>query len=249
MSSIYEAKEEMHRLEAVLYPNHLTGAEGTYFARNTKEKTIDVEAICAAMKNRGGYEGSHDEAVKTVQHFLKETMYQLCDGFSVNLGWFTINVRFGGLFHSVKESFAPPTHKVAFSFHPLRPMKKLTELIEVTVSGHVEETAFISEFDDMEASNSGNHFEPGHVCVVTGSHLRIEGDPVYVGLWLVPVQDPTKRVKIPRIISNGASRIEFVAVATGYMENRIEIRTFYTGTPTPLKQPRTIASPFTITEV
>jgi len=87
MSTIYEAKEEMHRLEAVLYPNHLTGQENTYFARNTKEKTIDVEAICAAMKNRGGFEGSHDEAVKTVNHFFKEMMYQLCDGFSVNTGY------------------------------------------------------------------------------------------------------------------------------------------------------------------
>jgi len=249
MSSIYEAKEEMHRLEAVLYPNHMTGAENTYFARNTKEKTIGVEAICAAMKNRGGYEGSHDEAVKTVNHFFKEMMYQLCDGFSVNLGWFTINVRFGGIFNSVKEPFTPPKHKVAFSFHTLKPMRKLTDLIEVTVNGHVEEAAYISEFEDMEAGSGENEFEPGHVCVVTGSLIKIEGDPVYVGLWLVPVADPSKRVQITRIISNGASRIEFVPVATGYMENRIMIRTSFSGSSTPLKQPRIIESPFTIKEV
>jgi hypothetical protein len=51
------------------------------------------------MRNRGGYDGSHDEAVKTVNHFFKEMMYQLCDGFSVNTGWFTVNVHIGGLFH------------------------------------------------------------------------------------------------------------------------------------------------------
>ena len=74
-------------------------------AKNTKEKTINVGAICAAMRNKGGYDGSHDEAVKTVNHFFKEMMYQLCDGFSVNTGRFTTTVHIGDLFHSVKEGF------------------------------------------------------------------------------------------------------------------------------------------------
>ena len=34
MSSIYEAKEEMHQIEAQLYPNHLAGGENTYLAKN-----------------------------------------------------------------------------------------------------------------------------------------------------------------------------------------------------------------------
>jgi hypothetical protein len=38
MSSIYEAKEEMHQIEAQLYPNHLAGGENTYLAKNVKEK-------------------------------------------------------------------------------------------------------------------------------------------------------------------------------------------------------------------
>jgi len=141
MSTVYEAKEEMHQIEAQLYPNHLTGGENTYLAKNIKEKTINVEAICAAMRNRGGYDGSHDEAVKTVNYFFKEMMYQLCDGFSVNTGWFTVNVHIGGLFHSVKEIFDPKKHHVTFKFHMLKAMKSLTSLIEVTVNGHLEETS------------------------------------------------------------------------------------------------------------
>jgi len=150
MSSVYEAKEEMHQIEAQLYPNHLQGGEGTYFAKNTKEKTINVDAVCAAMCNRGGYDASHEEAVKTVNHFFKEVMYQLCDGFSVNTGWFTINVSFSGLFHSPKEPFTPPKHKVSFSFHMLKAMRNLTNLIEVIVNDHIEDPAYISEFRDME---------------------------------------------------------------------------------------------------
>ena len=44
MSEIYEAKEEMHEIEAQLYPNHLQN-DGTYVAKNVKEKTIGLEKM------------------------------------------------------------------------------------------------------------------------------------------------------------------------------------------------------------
>jgi len=249
MSSVYEAKEEMHRIEAQLYPNHLAGGENTYLAKNTREKTINVDAVCAAMRNRGGYDGSHEEAVKTVNHFFKEMMYQLCDGFSVNTGWFTVNAHIGGLFHSVKETFDPQKHHVTFKFHMLKAMRKLTSLIEVIVSDHVEETAYISDFRDMEDPEDSRLFEPGHVCEIVGRRIKIEGDPAEVGLWIVPVLDSTKAVKITRVVSNNATRIEFIPEATGHSENRLEIRTRFSGSGnTPLAALRTITSPFTISE-
>jgi len=247
MSAAYEAREEMHTIEAHLYPNHLLGGEGTYIAKSTKEKTIGVEAICAAMKNRGGYDGSHDEAVKTVNHFFKEMMYQLCDGFSVNTGWFTVNIRFGGLFHSLNEPFDRKKHQVSFSFHMLKPMKALTSLIEVVVNGHIEDPAYISEFNDLE-DGEYHMFEPGHVCVVLGRHIKIEGPGDETGLWMVPALDPGKAVKVPRIVNNTASRIEFVPVNTGFAENRLEIRTRYAGSGVELSKTRIIASPFSINQ-
>jgi len=241
MSSIYESKEEMHRLEAVLYPNYLAGGDNTYLARNTKEKTINVDAVCAAMRNRGGYDGSHDEAVKTVNHFFKEMMYQLCDGFSVNTGWFTISAHIGGLFHSVKESFDPAKHKVSFKFHTLKAMRNLASLIEVAVNDHLEDMAYISEFNDLE-NGIHNMFEPGHVCEILGQRIRLEGPGN--GLWLVPVDDPSKAVKQTRVIANSPSRLEFVPVSTGYSENRLEVRTRYSGGGALLNNLRVIISPF-----
>jgi hypothetical protein len=210
MSSIYEAKEEMHQIEAQLYPNHLAGGENTY---------------------------------------LKEMMYQLCDGFSVNTGWFTVNVHIGGLFHSVKETFDPKKHHVSFKFHTLKAMKSLTSLIEIIINGHIEESAYISEYNDMEDSEGSNHFEPGHVCEILGRRIKIDGPADETGLWMVPVQDPSKAVKINRVVSNNASRIEFIPVATGYPENRLEIRTRYSGTSAaPLANLRTVTSQFAISE-
>jgi hypothetical protein len=241
----------MHTIEAVLYPNHLTtSGPGAYLAKNTKEKTLDVEAVCAAMKVRGGYDGSYEDAVKTVRHYFKEVMYQLSDGFSINTGWFTINVSFSGVFHSVKEPFTPPKHKVTFSFHMLKAMRALAPHIEVVVNGHIEAPAFIAEFKDMEDQHMPpNMFDLGHVCEIIGQRIKIEGPPAETGLWMAPVLDPTQAVKITRIISNAPSRIEFVPVATGHADNRLEIRTRFSGAGNQLLQTRTITSNFTISRV
>jgi hypothetical protein len=248
MSTIYEAKEEMHRLEAVLYPNHLVGGEGSYLAKNTKEKTIGVEAICAAMKNRGGYEGSADEAAKTVRHFFKEMMYQLCDGFSVNTGWFTVTVHVGGVFHSVKETFDPKKHKVTFKFHTLKAMRALGDLVQIIINGRVEDTAYISEFRDMESPDGGAYFEPGSVCEIAGRRIKIEGPEDETGLWIVGADDPNQRVKVTRVVSNTASHVQFVMPSVGGPLNRLEIRTMFSGGGKPLADIRVITSPFIITE-
>ena len=247
MGSIYEPGKEWHKIEAVLYPNHLpTGGPGTFLAKNTKEKTIGIEAICGEMKTRGGYDGSYDDAIKTSRHFLKETMYQLCDGFSVNLDWFTINVAFNGLFHSPKEPFTPPKHKVTFSFHMLKAMRELTSNIEVVVNGHIEDPAFIAAFRELDEGLPLNSYTLDSVCEITGQRLKIEGSPAVVGLWMVPVLDPTKAKKVSRILRNEASMVEFLPEDTGFAENRLELRTFYSGGSILLNTARKIQSNFTI---
>jgi len=247
MSDIYEAKEEMHSIEAQLYPNHLQG-DGTYIARNTKEKTIGIEAICAAMKNRGGFDGSYDEAVKTVRHFFKEMMYQLCDGFSINLGWFTVNVSFSGVFHTVNEPFAPPKHKVTFKFHMLKTMRKLTDLIEVTVNGHVEEPAYISEFVDMEEDMTNSLFVPGHGFTIHGHNIKIEGTNPDIGVYFRDETDHNKVVHVDRILENTPSKIVGIAPSPLTTKSQIIVITQYTG-GTPLKDIRIITSPFTVEEI
>ena len=100
----------------------------------------------------------------------------------------------------------------------------------------------------MEDSEGSNHFEPGHVCEILGRRIKIDGPAAEVGLWMVPVLEPAKAVKINRVVSNTPSRIEFIPVATGYPENRLEIRTRYSGSATPLSALRTVTSQFVITE-
>ena len=91
-----------------------------------------------------------------------------------------------------------------------------------------------------------NLYDQGNVCEIVGQRIKIEGPSTEVGLWMVPVLDPTQRVKVTRIISNSPSRIEFVTVDTTFLENRLEIRTRFSGSSTPLGATRRIVSNFTI---
>jgi hypothetical protein len=101
----------------------------------------------------------------------------------------------------------------------------------------------------MEEDMPSNFYDLGHVCEIVGRRIKIEGPAADTGLWMVPVMDSTKAMKIPRIISNSPSRIEFVPVDTGFQENRLEIRTRYTGTATPLLTTRVFTSSFSIHRV
>jgi len=116
MSDVYSVSERMHKMRSKLYPNYLPGGEGTYIARTANEAAVTIEDICAAMKNRGGYDGSYEDALQTVKHFYMEMMYQLCDGFSVNTGYFTIHPNIGGTFQSDKEMHDHNKHPVTFRF-------------------------------------------------------------------------------------------------------------------------------------
>ena len=250
MSNLYESTAPLHGFEVQLYENHLQGGPNTYVAKNTKEKTLNIDEICGSMKVRGGYEGSVEDANKTIRHFLKETMFLLCDGYSTNLDWFTISVHVNGLFHGVNEPFDPRTHKVGFSFHPLKAMREQASRISIKVNGHVEDPAYITECKDMEDPHTPpNMYDLGHVCEIVGQRIKIEGPTSEAGLWMVPPLDPTKRMKVTRIISNAPSRIEFVPVDTGYADNRLEIRTRFSGSSTPLLTARTITSSFTLSRV
>jgi len=66
---------------------------------------------------------------------------------------------------------------------------------------------------------------------------------------MVPVMDSTKAMKVTRIVRNEPSLIEFVPVDTGFAENRLEIRTRFTGASAPLLAARKFQSPFTISRV
>jgi hypothetical protein len=249
--NVYSVYEKMHKMRAKLYPNYLPKGEGTYIARTANESSVSVEDICAAMKNRGGYDGSYEDAVQTIRHFLKETEYQLADGFSVNTGLFTIHPNIGGVFESDKETHDHIKHPVTFRFQSLKPLRDLRESIEVIIEGIADTSGYIAEFTDVEAEANNTIFVPGDQFVLIGHKIKNAGDDPSCGVYLVPVDDPSKAIKITRIAENTQNKIIGVLppTGTGSLVNRIEVRTQFSGSgSTFLKAPRIITSSFTLEE-
>jgi hypothetical protein len=54
MAIINNVTEVLHRIRAKLYPNYLHGVDGVYIARTDDEASLNIEQVCAALKNRGG---------------------------------------------------------------------------------------------------------------------------------------------------------------------------------------------------
>jgi hypothetical protein len=248
MSDVYDVNERMHKLRVKLYPNYLPSGEETFIARTINEAAVSVEEICAAMKNRAGYPGSVDELIQSVHHFFKEMEYQLADGFAVNTGLSTIHVNLRGTFHSDKD----PTrdHALDFRFQPLKRLRDLREQIDVIIDGYADANAYIAEFVDTEEDFINTQFVIGNMFTITGHNIKIVGNDPKCGVYFVPVNAPQDRLKVDRIGENTAGRVTGIVPNVGHTENRVEIVTMYSGSgPHILKAPRTLTSPFILSQV
>jgi hypothetical protein len=248
--NVYSVYEKMHKMRAKLYPNYLPKGEGTYIARTTNESSVTVEDICASMKNRGGYDGSYEDAIQTVKHFLKETEYQLADGFSVNMSLFTVYPNIGGTFTGEKEAHNHKKHPITFRFRTQNPLRDLRQSIEVIIEGIADTSGYIDEFIDYDENAINTLYVPGSQFAIHGHKIKVDGNNPDIGMFFVPVDDPTKAVKVERIAENTSTKIIGIAPQTGFAKNRIEVRTQFTGSGSILlKSPRVITSNFILEEV
>jgi hypothetical protein len=250
MANVYNVDEKMHKMRAKLYHNYLPGSEGTYIARTSNEASVSIEDICASMKNRGGHAGSYEDALQTAHHFFLEMMYQLADGFSVNLGFGTIHPNIGGVFKDEKEVHDHKKHPITFRFQALKPLHKLRDDIGVIIEGYADSQGFIAEFIDVESDATNSVFVPEDQFVITGHKIKIAGNDPSCGVYLVPVDDPSHALKLNRIAENSPGKIiGVIHASTGHNLNRVEIRTQFAGSGGNfLKAPRIITSSFVLEE-
>jgi hypothetical protein len=248
--AIGDLRDVLHKIKAKLYPNYLAHADGAYLAHVDNETTLNIEDICTTLKNRGGYGGKFEDLVNLVHQFLNELTYQLCDGYAVNLGYFSIHPHIGGVFDSDKEAHDHKKHPITFRFRSRKALRQLAEQIAVEILGFADVQGYIGEYIDVEAESTNTVFIPGDQFVINGHKIKVAGDNPSCGVYMVPVDDPAHAVKLTRIAENSPNKIIGVMhQSTGYGQNKIEIRTQFSGSgSTFLKTPRVIASGFVLEE-
>jgi hypothetical protein len=235
----------LHRIKINLHPSYLPNVDGRYIAKTENEATLNISKICAAMKNRGGFTGSCDVLMENVRMFLDECAYQLCDGFALNLKYYSIHPNIGGTFDSEKDVYNSKKNPINFKFRTLHPLTKLIEHIDVEITGVVDSSAYIEQFINRDEETVNDTFTAGDMFCILGNKIKIAGDDPICGVYFVPVDNPAGAVKVDRIGENNGSMITGIAPAISTQMNKLEIRTQYTGSNVSfLKTPRTITSSF-----
>jgi len=239
----------LHKIRVKLYPNNLKNVKGAYIARTDNERTLDTNNIGVTMLTRAGYKGNFDDMIGFLHQYNHEVVYQLMDGYAVTNGYYTMRLNIGGSFDSVHEAHDHDKHPIEFRFTARNKLRALAREIAVEVEGLADANGYIDTFTDTEENSVNDIYRPGNMFVIHGFKIRIAGDHPGVGVYFVPIDNPDAAAMVTRLGENAPSRVTGIALQTGYRHNRIEVRTMFGGDPKrPLKEMRTITSPFSIEE-
>ncbi|MDR1097474.1 MAG: hypothetical protein LBL57_05015, partial [Tannerella sp.] len=113
-----------HTVKARLYKNLLTPDPDDLSIRTNPERTLSTRDICESAASRGGADISALAMEHATNLFLNEMGYQLCDGFSVNTGWFTAGPQVRGVANNPREQFNSEKHTLLFEFHQGATLRK-----------------------------------------------------------------------------------------------------------------------------
>jgi hypothetical protein len=173
----------LHRIKAYLYENALTELNPhDYVARVSSELSLNVKQIADMATTRGGADMSATAMEHAVNLWLKEMAYQLCDGFSVNTGWFTASVRIKGVFDSPQEHFDPEKHHILFEFQQGAELRKELPSVTVDILGVADSGISIAQVTDVKTGSVNDLLTPGRNLKIAGQKIRVVGEKEGVGI-------------------------------------------------------------------
>ena len=229
----------LHKIKALLHDNVLTEDPNDFIARVVAEKSLSIDDICQSAVNRGGADISAAAMEHAVNLWLKEMAYSLCDGFSVNAGYFTAQASIRGSFLSPAEKFNAEKHSVSFDFNQGSLLRKELGSVEVNILGVADVSLFIAQVVDVKTGSVNDLLTPNRNLRVSGGKIKIAGDNEQNGVYFVNTQT-NERVKVDAtdIVNNNPSELLVVIPALAAGEYKLELATQFSGSSTPLKEPR-----------
>lgn len=230
----------LHRIKAYLYDNLLTEDPNDFSARVISERSLTIKQICELAVARGGADVSAASMQHATELFLKEMAYNLCDGYSVNTGYFTATPLIKGVFTNPVENFNPEKHSVLFQFNQGETLRKELPSIEVDILGVADTGLQILQVTDVKSGTVNDLLTPDRNLKIIGSKIKIAGEHPDNGICFV---NQTTQERFPvdasdRVVNNPSEVIVVIPAlpAGSYL---MEVTTqFSTGHL--LKDPRTV---------
>ncbi|WP_042723129.1 DNA-binding domain-containing protein [Flavobacterium sp. B17] len=230
----------LHKIKAYLYDNVLTKDNpNDFIARTTSERSLNVQQICLSAANRGGADISASAMEHATELFFKEMAYQLCDGYSINTGYFTAGTTIRGVFDSPSETFNKDKHSIIFQFNQGEKLRAEIPNIEVSILGVAESSAVILQVTDVKSGSVNDLLTPGRNLKIVGSKIKVSGDDASVGVYFVDATTQARtKVDPSDIVTNNPSEVMVIIPALPAGTYTIEVLTQYSGSQT-LKEART----------
>ncbi|WP_294304352.1 DNA-binding domain-containing protein [uncultured Chryseobacterium sp.] len=230
----------LHKIKAYLYDNYLTKDNpDDFIARTISERSLNVKQICESAANRGGADVSAAAMEHATELFLKEMAYQLCDGYSVNTGYFTASTNIRGVFDSPSETFNPQKHSILFQFNQGEKLRSEIPNIEINILGTADATSSILQVKDVKSGTVNDILTPGRNLKISGSKIKLAGDNAANGIFFTDAATQTRTaVDASDIVVNNPSELIVVIPALSAGTYTLEVVTqFAQGSL--LKEPRT----------
>jgi hypothetical protein len=238
-----------HRIKGWLYNNFLTKDNpNDYIVRIHSERSLGIKDICEAAVSRGGADVSAATMEHNVNLFFKEMGYQLCNGFSINTGWFTANVHVRGVFDSPTETFNPKKHTILFEFHQGILLRNELKNIIVEILGIAETGVQILQVTDVKTTSINDLLTPNHNLKIAGERLKIVGNNPANGIYFIDENGNRIHVDASDIVTNNPSELMIMIPSLPSGTYHLEVTTQYGGNSKQLlKEPRTMIFDKTLT--
>ena len=231
-----------HKIRAKLYDNLLTPNPNDFSARVISERSLTIRDICESSATRGGADISAPAMQHSTEFFLKEMAYLLCDGFSVNTGYFTAVPSIRGAFNSPNENFNSDKHSILFQFTQGEAMRKEIANVDVEILGVAEAGTEIMQVTDVKTGSVNDQITPNRNLKIIGSKIKLAGDHPDLGLVFIDETNPSNifMVEMDEFVVNNPS--ELIIVIPEDMpigQYKLQLTTQY-AVGSMLKTPRTV---------
>lgn len=232
-----------HKIRAYLYDNVLTkNNPNDYIARTVSERSLNVKQICEIAVSRGGANVTASAMEHATELFLKEMAYQLCDGYSINTGYFTAGTQIRGVFGSPEENFDSEKHSLLFQLNQGEKLRAEIANIEVNILGIAGATCTISQVTDVNSGSINHHLTPNRNLKIRGTKIKVVGNHPANGIFFVNnTTNERTPVNLNDIAINKPSELIIIIPDLPTGTYQLQVATQYTSNSILLKEPRVVA--------
>jgi len=229
-----------HKIRAYLYDNALTENPNDFLARVQSESSLNIRDISKAAATRGGANISAEAMEHAVNLWHKEMAYQLCDGFSVNTGWYTGTALIKGVFDSPNENFNSRKHTLLFDFVQGSLLRKEIDTVEVNVLGVADSSLAVLQVFDVKTASVNDLLTPERNLKISGQKLKLAGERDDIGVHFIN-QETQEGFKVGQsdIVVNNPAELIVVIPQLAAGTYKVAVATQFSGnSQVLLKEPR-----------